>query len=162
MRGAAALLACGFFVGCLPFSARYLRIDVDQGRYLKGMCRGSVGARSFVYYPYHGIYVSLSISGSLAFGLHIPAGVEVRLDGRFASISGVTDAGPLEIKLPLVASIQGGLGTGYPGVFTGVPDPFLSADNFGPLIGATQNNRYAWYLYLGEERSGHLVSIPRR
>lgn len=148
-------LAYAVLGGCVPIAYHYLRVEAPDGRYFGDSCRGGVGPRSLVYYPYHGIFISLDINATIAFGLHVPAGTRVELNGREVHISGTTDQGPLEVSFPIGAAAQGTFGPVYPGEFVGLPDPFSSPDNYGPLTGLTQNGRYIWYLFVAYQVDPH-------
>ena len=143
--------------GCLPAAEKYQRIEATGARYFHSICQGGYGAQSVVYYPYHGIFISLSISNHIALGLHLPEGMTAQLNEEVVHISGFTESGPVDESFPLRAVPQGALGTINPPEFVGLRDPFLSPLNFGPLAGVTERGRYIWYLFIAET-----VSEPRR
>jgi hypothetical protein len=147
-RGTCSLVAV--LAGCVPISWPYERIDAPEARYFKSVCHASVGPPSVAYYPYHGIFLSLDITDSLALGLHLPDGTSARLDGNTVRISGTTETGSVDVRLPLRAARQGSLGNGNPFEFSGLPDPYSSPDNFGPFLGASKNGRYVWHLFISE------------
>jgi hypothetical protein len=143
----------------------YLRIEAPEARYFDSSCHGSVGPPSVVYYPYHGLFISLKITDDVALGVHLPAGVTAQLDGNRVRISGMTDHGPVNVDLPIRAARQGSVGTVHPWEFSGLPDPFSSADHFGPLVGASRDGHYVWYFFVGETNPSQgpqgLITTPR-
>jgi hypothetical protein len=86
----AALMACCLFSGCVPVSEHYQRAEAPDAAYLQGLCGGS-GAPNWAYYPFHGIFVSVSLS-PLQVGLHYPPGTTVRFERDALTISGWFDA----------------------------------------------------------------------
>jgi hypothetical protein len=67
-----------FLQGCLvPSGGSYNRVEHDEGKYLGENCSGTVGAPSLMYFPLHGIYLSLKmreLNKEVLFGIHIPEG----------------------------------------------------------------------------------------
>jgi hypothetical protein len=139
---------------CVPVVSEYQRLEVPGARYFRGGCYGSYGPPSIVYYPYHGIFISLDITSTIALGIHLPAGTEVQLNAETVRITGVTQNGPVDVSLPIRAARQGALGNRNPPEFQGLRDPFTSPDNFGPLAGASESGRHIWYSFVSETDSG--------
>jgi hypothetical protein len=148
--------------GCVPVESKYERIDASGAKYFRSECYGGSGPPSIVYYPYHGIFISLDITSWIALGIHLPAGMTAQLDDTTTPISGVTDTGPTEVTLPIRAADQGSLGSATPREFYAIRTPFSSPNNFGPFTGATKDGRYAWYLFLSEtdREPARLISTP--
>jgi hypothetical protein len=116
-----------------------------------------------VYYPYHGIFISLDITQWVILGLHLPEGTSARLDGSTVRIFGTTESGAVDVRLPLRAAPQGALGSADEREFRGIPDPFLSPDDKGPFLGASRNGHYVWHLFLSEspDQPNHIIATPR-
>ena len=146
--------------GCVPMAEHYLRIEVPEARYFGSSCHGGVGPPSVVYYPYHGLFISLRITDEVALGVHVPAGTTAQVDGDRVRILGMTDHGAVDVSLPIRATQQGSLGSVHPREFSGFPDPFTSAENFGPLVGASNEGHYLWYLFVARTDPIHLSSTP--
>jgi hypothetical protein len=142
--------------------SKYQKIDAPGATYFRSKCYGGSGPSSIVYYPYHGIFISLDITSWIALGLHLPAGMTAQLDGATIHIAGVTDAGPIEATIPLKAAHQGSLGGATPREFYEIRAPFSSPENFGPFTGATKDGHYAWFLFLSETDSEpvRIISPP--
>jgi len=153
-----AVLACTTLASCIPMSFQYQRIEASGARYFQSSCHASVGPPSVVYYPYHGIFISLDITNQIALGLHLPAGTDAQLNNNMVHISGIADGGSVDVNISIRAAVQGSLGSIDPPEFRGLRDPFLRADNFGPLTGESKNGRYMWYLFISETDSdgGHV------
>lgn len=147
--------------GCVPDVTRYSRFDVPGAVYLHGGCTGTAGPPTFVYYPFHGIYVSL-LMRTLLFGLHVPSGTQVQLNDSTIQIDGISPSGPYHATFGLRAAPQGSIGGHAATPFLGMPDPYTTPDNFGPLVGASNGNVLTWFLYLGmqPENPQLLVRVP--
>jgi hypothetical protein len=145
-----SVLAAGVLLqGCVPATLPYLRIEAPAASYFKSTCGGSVGAPQIVYYPFHGVFISIDPDPVLV-GLHVPAGIVVQLNGDTVKMAGSTNAGPIskEIRLRLVP--QSMVGLNVPPEFRKLPDPFNSdLTTLGPLTGASSNGHYRWYLFVG-------------
>lgn len=157
-----AVLAYILLHGCVPTVSKYQKIDAVGARYFHNLCHGPSGPPSIVYYPYHGIFISLDITWGIALGLHLPAGTEAYLDGNTIRIAGLTETGSVDVSLPLRAARQGSLGNGAPPEFRGLPDPFSSREHFGPLAGASESGHHIWYSFISESVSEpvHVLAAP--
>ena len=146
--------------GCVPDFSTYNRPEIPQARYFPDGCDG-FGARSVAYYPFHGIYISLSID-PVSVGLHIPAGTTAKLDGDTVVISAATERGPLEIHTRLKAAPHGSVGNIDPDEFRGLPDPYTPDAGSRPLIGGSKEGRLIWYLFIGmgKDRPNQLQLVP--
>src|SRR5579883_1111370 len=120
--------------GCVPMVEHYLRIEAPDGRYFNNTCHARLGPPSVVYYPYHGIFLSLDVTDWVSLGVHVPAGFSAQLDDDHVRISGITTGGSVDVSLRIIAAPQGDLGNRDPREFDGLPDPFSSPDHFGPLL----------------------------
>ncbi|MGH8210432.1 MAG: hypothetical protein ACREU6_12745 [Steroidobacteraceae bacterium] len=140
----------------------YEHIEVPGARYFKQNCYASIGPPSVAYYPFHGIFISLDVTYTVALGLHLPAGTTVKLNGNTVHIISIADSGPIDLTIPIRAARHGSRGNGDPREFYGMRDPFTSADNFGPLAGDTDHGRYLWYLFISEtaESPPHIIRTP--
>jgi len=141
-------------------SSTYERIDASDAVHIKNVCRGTVGPPSTVYYPYHGIYISLDFS-STQFGLHIPEGMTVQLNDNTIKIDGVSQSGHLEQSVHIKRFKQGAAGNNDPPQF-GVTAPYTSPDDLGPFEGRSVGNRYVYYFFMGVDEilPNRTVSLP--
>jgi hypothetical protein len=99
------------------------------------------------YYPFHGIHISIDIKAN-RFGLHIPSGTTVELNGRTIRIAGLIGTAPYDFTVNLRAVAHKSVGIGYaPAQFMESIDHYTTPDNFGPLEGS--GSEYPlWYLFL--------------
>jgi hypothetical protein len=141
-------------------SSTYERIEAPGAVYFKNICRGTVGPRSTVYYPFHGIYISLNYTFT-TFGLHIPEGMTVQLTDNTISINGVGKSGQVQSAVHLKAYPRGSGGNNDPPDFE-LSAPYTSADTLGPFEGRSVGARYVYYLFMGtdENRPHRLISPP--
>jgi hypothetical protein len=155
-----ALTGCLTASACVPMSSTYERIDASDAVHIKNVCRGTVGPPSTVYYPYHGIYISLDFS-STQFGLHIPEGMTVQLNDNTIKIDGVSQSGHLEQSVHIKRFKQGAAGNNDPPQF-GVTAPYTSPDDLGPFEGRSVGNRYVYYFFMGVDEilPNRTVSLP--
>src|SRR5277367_2989162 len=79
------LTGCLIASACVPKSSTYEHINLPGAVYFKNSCRGTVGPPATVYYPFHGIYISLNFTFT-TFGLHIPEGMTVRLSDNTITV----------------------------------------------------------------------------
>jgi hypothetical protein len=101
---------------CVPITASYERIEAPDARYLRVVCRGSVGPPSTAYYPFHGIFISLNFS-STEFGLHVPKGLTVQLNDDKIHIKGFSKTAQFGKTVNISAFRQGSSGNGDPPEF---------------------------------------------
>jgi hypothetical protein len=156
----ALLLGSVFLTGCVPMSSTYERIDAPDAKYFKSICRATVGPPSTVYYPYHGIYISLNFS-STRFGLHIPEGMTVQLDDNAIKVYGVSKSGPIQKTVHFKAFPQGAGGNDDPPQFA-VRAPYTSPGTLGPFEGRSVGDRYVYYFFMGvdDDQPNRMVSLP--
>ena len=142
-------------------ASTYERIDAPDAARFKAVCRGTVGPPSTVYYPFHGIFISLNFS-STEFGLHIPEGVTAQLNGDKIQIVGFSNSGQVKQTVRIKAFKQGSSGTGDPPEFLALADPYTSPDDLGPFLGSSIGNRYVYHFFMGvdEDHAGRTVSLP--
>jgi hypothetical protein len=154
------LLASILVTACFPMSSTYERIDVPDAVRLKNACRGTVGPPSTVYYPFHGIYISLNF-GSTRFGLHIPEGITVQLSENTINVNGVSKSGPVQRAVHFKAFPQGAGGNNDPPEFA-VRAPYTSPVDLGPFEGRSVGNRYVYYFFMGvdDDHPNRTVSLP--
>jgi hypothetical protein len=145
---------------CFPMSSTYEHIDAPGAVYFKNICRGTVGPPSTVYYPFHGIYISLDYTFT-TFGLHIPEGMTVQLADNKITVNGVGKSGPAQTTVHFKAYPRGADGNNDPPEFA-VSAPYTSADALGPFEGRSVGTRYAYYLFMGadDNRPNRLISPP--
>ena len=159
-RGVVLGIGCFVLSACFPMSSTYEHIDAPGSAYFKSICRGTIGPPSTVYYPFNGIYVSLNFS-STTFGLHIPDGMVVQLNGDVIKVTGATSSGEVQKAVHIKAVKPGASGNNDPIEF-GFPGAYTSADNLGPFTGASSGTRFIYYLFMGvdEDRPDRTVSLP--
>lgn len=134
--------------GCVPYTTTYPKIEAANAKYFHSGCDAEFGAGSMAYYPFHGIYISIDLRAS-RFGLHIPSGTVVKLNGRTIEIDGVIGTNPYKATFGLKAASHASIGTGAePPEFMASIDPYTTSDNFGPLEGGGDGSYLLWYLYL--------------
>jgi hypothetical protein len=117
----ATLVTCYFCSGCVPVSEHYQRAEAPEAVYLQGLCGGS-GAPNWTYYPFHGIFISVSLS-PLQLGLHYQAGTTVEFDGDTVTISGLRQNEPIQLTVHLSPAPHAALGNGAPEEFDAMTDP---------------------------------------
>jgi hypothetical protein len=141
-------------------SSTYERIEAPGAVYFKNICRGTVGPPSTVYYPFHGIYISLDYTFT-TFGLHIPEVMTVQLTDNTITVDGVGKSGSAQTTVHFKAYPRGAGGNGDPPEFA-VGAPYSSADTLGPFEGRSIGNRYVYYLFMGtdDNRPNRLISPP--
>ena len=141
-------------------STVYEHIDAPGAVYFKDICRGTIGPPSTVYYPFHGIYISLNYTFT-TFGLHIPEGMTVQLADNAIKVSGISSSGPAQTVIHFKAHPRGAAGNNDPVEFS-VSAPDIAPDYLGPFEGRSVGNRYVYYLFLGtdDDRYSHLKSPP--
>ena len=154
------MVACLISSACVPALESYERIEVPDARYLRSVCYASTGTPSVVYYPYHGIFISLDVTSWVSLGLHLPAGTTAQLNGNTVHISGTAKTGPVDAIIPIRAARQGSLGGRDPLEFRKLSDPYTSADNFGPLTGDTHDGKYQWYFFISASSDPQPRLIP--
>jgi hypothetical protein len=161
---------CATLSACVPSASTYWRVTAPDAAYFHRSCSGGYGPRSITYYPYHGIFISVDLletPGLRVFmTLHIPSGSAVEVDDPMMHVRGLSPEGPLEIVLKLRPTPHGGVGNlGPPSIYRS-RDPYVSANNFGPLLGGEDHGTLIWYLYVTEGSipqnviSGSLVLPP--
>jgi hypothetical protein len=155
-----ALVCCCMGLTACYMSTTYERIEAPGAVYFKDICRGTVGPPSTVYYPFHGIYISLNYSFA-TFGLHIPEGMTVQLMDNAISVNGYAKSGPVQATIHFKAFPRGATGNDDPLEFAVYP-PFTSSDTLGPFEGRSAGGHYVYYAFMGadEIRPNRMVSPP--
>jgi len=154
-----AITSC-LTAACVPMSWTYERIDAPGAVYFKNICRGTVGAPSTVYYPFHGIFISLDYTFT-TLGLHIPEGMTVQLTDNKITVNGVAKSGPVQTTVNFKAYPRGAGGNNDPPDFA-LSATYTSADALGPFEGRSVGGRYVYYLFMGadDNRPNRLISPP--
>jgi hypothetical protein len=125
----------------------YQKIQAPNADYFQLGCLAELAPRTMVYYPFHGIYVSIDLR-SHSFGLHIPQGFVVNLDGRNIVVNG-SRRFTYEANLGLRAIPHPPIGTSdVPAQFMQTVDHYTAPDNYGPLQGGGEGKYLLWYKYL--------------
>jgi hypothetical protein len=140
------LTCCFALYGCVPMVWHYERIDVPDATRYKDSCHASFGPPSVIYYPFHGIFISVAFQ-SAQLGLHLPEGTSAQLTDNTIRIKGSTKSGQFEKEVRIRAYHQGSGGNGDPPKFQRLPDPYNSPEDFGPFIGMTKGDNYVFGEY---------------
>jgi hypothetical protein len=159
----ALFFALILLAGCVPYATTYPRIEVAGATCLHPGCQAEVGTKSMAYYPFHGIYISIDLRDS-RFGLHIPSGTVVELNGKAIKIDGLLGKTPYQATLNLRAASHASVGIGYePAQFMESIDHYTTPDNFGPLEGGGNGSYLLWYLYLFQDQQDarRILFIPK-
>jgi hypothetical protein len=154
------LLCSILLTACFPMSTTYERIDAPDAKYFKSICRGTIGPPSTIYYPFHGIYISLDYTFT-TFGLHIPEGMTVQLADNEITVNGVGKSGAVQTTVHFKAYPRGAGGNNDPPDFA-LSATYTSADTLGPFEGRSVGDRYVYYLFMGadDNRPNRLISPP--
>jgi hypothetical protein len=165
MRFCFVAMSCAFCVpisGCLPVVAHYDRIEAPDAVYYQNMCRGQSGPPGLVYYPFHGVFISLDLIDAIRLGIHIPSGYTVQLNDEIIHIKALAGNGTsFDVSYHIKAFKQESLGSGEPRSFLALSDPYTGPDNFGPLAGGSAADQSYFYLYVGiEDGNANRVAPP--
>lgn len=162
MRTLAAAVTCAFLSGCV-WGWRYEQLQAPNAGavYFKNICRGSSGPPSTIYYPFHGIFISLDLE-FVQLGLHLPSGTTAQLNGNTIHIVASTAAGTYDRTVKIRPFRQGSTGDNDPPEFRGLSDPYSSPDDLGPFEGESVGDKYVWHLFLGvlDQNPERSVSLP--
>jgi hypothetical protein len=155
----AALMACCLFSGCVPVSEHYQRAEAPDAAYLQGLCGGS-GAPNWAYYPFHGIFVSVSLS-PLQVGLHYPPGTTVRFERDALTISGWRENRPVTISAQLSAAVHAALGNSAPEEFDAMVDPMAPSGKSG-YHRSSKGRGLTWANFIGRDinEPNRIVTVP--
>jgi hypothetical protein len=158
-RPIAFFLACSLLSGCAPYWEQYQRVEAPEAVYLRSEC-GGFGARNYAYYPYHGIFISVSLS-PLQLGLHYPAGTTVALSGDTVTISGSRQNEPIEYLQHLRQASHGTLGDGTPGEFCAMTDPMDPEGEHGYRCPSSGRD-LTWSYFVGRDKnsSNQILAVP--
>jgi hypothetical protein len=146
---------------CVPVSSHYERIEVPDAVRFKNTCGGTVGPPSTVYYPFHGIYISLNYSAT-NFGLHIPEGMTVQLSDNVVKIRGLSTAGEVQKAVHIKVFKQGAGGNNDPPELRGLTPNYAASGDLGPFEGASVGNRHIYVFFMGidDNHPNRIASVP--
>jgi len=155
----ATLVTCYFSSGCVPVSEHYQRAEAPDAVYLQGLCGGS-GVPNWTYYPFHGIFVSVSLS-PLQLGLHYPAGTSVELDGDTVTISALRQSEPIQLTVHLSPAPHAALGNGAPEEFDAMTDPMDPGGKSG-YHRSSKGRDLTWAYFVGRDINppNRIVPLP--
>lgn len=153
-RAFATLLVCCFYSGCVPVNEHYQRAEVAGAAYLQGLCGGS-GAANWTYYPFHGIFISVSLS-PLQLGLHYSPGTTVELDSNAVTIIGWRQSEPIQWVAQLSPALHAALGNSAPEEFDAMADPMDPSGKSG-YHRSSKGSGLIWANFIA-----HDVNIPNR
>ena len=163
IRNFAVLVASIALTACFPYVSSFPKIQAPNATYLHTGCQSELGGKTTAYYPFHGIYISIDLNDS-RFGLHIPFGTVVVLEGKIVKIEGLIGATAYQATPNLRATSHSSVGVGYaPAQFMETIDHYTTPDNFGPLEGSGNGSYLLWYLYMmmSAEDSHHMFHVPK-
>jgi len=124
--------------GCVPIVHTYFKPEYQNTKYFGGSCQGTVGAPSVAYFPYEGLFLSVSVDEeprTIRIGIHIPTGKNVRLLSDQLSVNFNNAKAPVPLPMSPV-DLRGG--NPDPPEFRRIPSPFGVEDYFGKLIGESK------------------------
>jgi hypothetical protein len=158
-RAIAFFAACLVLSGCAPYWEHYQRVEAPEAIYLRSFC-GGFGPPEYVYYPYHGIHISVSLS-PLQLGLHYPAGTTVTLNGDTVAISGTRQNEPIELVRHLSQASHGTLGNATPGNFCAMTDPMDPEGRHGYRC-PSNGHDLTWSYFIGRDidAPNQIVAAP--
>lgn len=119
----------------------YDRVEVANATYLKGLCGGS-GPPNWTYYPFNGIYISVSLYGGVQIGLHYPVGATGHLDTDTIEIRGSRGGKPVNLIADLHPADHWAGGHVAPQSFNASIDPINPKS-----CCATTGNGFIWASY---------------
>jgi hypothetical protein len=153
------LMACCLFSGCVPVSEHYQRAEAPDAAYLQGLCGGS-GAPNWAYYPFHGIFVSVSLS-PLQVGLHYPPETTVQFESDALTISGWRENRPVTISAQLSAAVHAALGNSAPEEFDAMLDPMAASGKSG-YRRSSKGRGLTWANFIGRDinEPSRIVPVP--
>jgi hypothetical protein len=152
-------MACCIFSGCVPVGEHYQRAEAPDAAYLQGLCGGS-GAPNWAYYPFHGIFVSVSLS-PLQVGLHYPPETTVRFESDALTISGWRENRPVTISAQLSAAVHAALGNSAPEEFDAMLDPMAASGKSG-YHRSSKGRGLTWANFIGRDTNepNRIVPVP--
>jgi hypothetical protein len=156
-------LCSTILTACVPYVTTYPKLQAPNATYLHFGCQAELDAKSTAYYPFHGIYISMDMRDS-RFGLHVPFGTVVELNGKTIKIDGLRGTTPYQATFNLRAASHKSVGLGYaPAQFMEAIDHYTTPDNFGPLEGGGNGTYLLWYLYLFQDPQDpqRILFIPK-
>jgi hypothetical protein len=160
VRFIAGLLACCVFSGCFPLVENYQRVEVADARYLQGLCGGS-GPHDWTYYPFHGIFISVSLFPSMQLGLHYPVTSTATLESNVVIISGSRHNEPIKLAVQLRPALHAALGNSAPEEFDATADPMDPGGKHGYRRSSSGRGLvWANFITLDTNTTNRTVSLP--
>jgi hypothetical protein len=144
----AFLLVSALSCGCVPIVHHYARAETADARYLQAYC-GDYGPADWTYYPFHGIFISVSLS-PLHLGLHYPTGTTVELDSNEVTINGSRLGTAVHLIYQLTPTLHAALGNGAPWRLDAMADPMDPAGRYG-YRRTTKGRDFTWANFLARE-----------
>jgi hypothetical protein len=146
--------------GCAYMSGTYGRLEAPNAVYFGRHCWGTIDPKSVIYYPFHGILISVDIDGAIRFGIHLPAGTTAEVVGRTIRIVGRTEVTPIDFTAQIQPTTIGSFGSVDPWEFRAFfrgprsnSPPAQQPLSFGPFEGASKDGRHIWYLFSSFDES---------
>lgn len=131
--------------GCVPVVVKYPYFEVADAMYIHGPALGKLSPPRMIYYPFHNIHISFDLR-LLVLGLHIPAGTVVQINDATIQINAQMDSARYDASFAIRAAPH--KWTGFERQFLGLPDPYTTSDNFGPLVGDGDGENLRWYSFV--------------
>jgi hypothetical protein len=158
-RALAALLMCVSFSGCVPVGMQYQRAEAPGAVYLRGLCGGS-GAPNWAYYPFHGIFISVS-PRPMSVGLHYPPGTTAQLDANEVTLSGWRQNELFTLTIHLAPADHRAMGNSTPEEFDAMVDPM----NPNAKIYTSRSSKgrgliWANFIGVNVDNPHHVVIVP--
>jgi len=116
--GLTLIVGCDGIAGCVPEPMTVDTVVAPDAQYLSEP--HFVGSRDWVYYPYHGIHISIYSTGTFRMGLHVPPGTTAQLNGDIVRVSAITKSGPVEQDIVIKEVPHSSFGDAIPTEFTTV------------------------------------------
>jgi hypothetical protein len=153
------VVACYSISGCVPVSQHYERAEAPDAVYLQGLCGGS-GPPNWAYYPFHGIFVSVTLS-PLQVGLHYPPGTTVSLEGSALTITGWRENMFVTMPAQLSAAVHDVFGNTAPEQFDAMVDP-LAVNGRSGYRRSSAGRGMIWANFIGRDPNApsRSVTVP--
>jgi hypothetical protein len=142
----AVAAGCISLSGCIPWVDHYPRVEAPSAVYYRTACSVSNGPPAIAYYPFHGIFVSINVNGTVRLGLHVPKGYSVEVNDPTVRLIEFNGKAPIDSTYQIRAFRHAVYGD--PIAFHTLPDPYTTPDNLGPLIGDGEGVGARFYLFL--------------
>jgi hypothetical protein len=141
-------------------SMQYQRPEAPDAVYLQGLCGGS-GAPNWAYYPFHGIFISVSLR-PMSIGLHYPPGTTAQLDDNEVSLSGWRQNELVTLTIHLAPALHNSMGNSTPEELDAMADPMNP--NAKPYTSRSSKGRgliWANFLGVNVDTPNRVLTVPQ-